>query len=420
MCGFSVVWQYEKGKRSIMKRLWNAIRYSMWAFSAAWRYEDAFRPEAAREVREILDKAEAKIHAIRYSMRDFSAAWRHEDAFGSEDAFRPEAMREAREILDKAEAKIFEIAEKGTRSNEGFDHFKPLIADTIKRLDELCDQENPAEITGIPTGFIDIDRMTLGLQPGDLIIVGGRPSMGKTAFALNIAEHVAVRAKKAVGIFSMELGSAQLARRMLASYCRLDSQKLRTGRLSDDDWARMTVSLDALYQAPLYIDETDALNPIELCARARRLHQQCHGTLGLIIIDYIQLMSSTRQNENRATEISEISRSIKALAKELQVPIIALSQLSRKVEERNDKRPLISDLRDSDAIEQDADVIMMLYRDEYYKMEESQHKGLAGLAEVIICKQKDGPTGSVMLTFLPEYARFENFAQFELRFEESA
>jgi len=315
------------------------------------------------------------------------------------------AGREAREILDEAEAKIFEIAEKGTRGKEAFEHIKPLIAETIKRLDELSAQEHVEEITGSPTGFIDIDRMTAGLQPGDLIIVAGRPSMGKTAFALNVAENVATRAGKAVGIFSMEMGSAQLAQRMLASFCRLDSQKLRTGRLSDDEWARLAVSVDALYQSPLYIDESGGLNPIELRARARRLHRQCGGELGLIVIDYIQLMSSSRHNENRATEISEISRSIKALAKELHVPIIALSQLSRKVEERNDKRPLMSDLRESGAIEQDADVIMMLYRDEYYKKEESQYKGLA---EVIIGKQRNGPTGSVILTFLGEYTRFEN------------
>ncbi|MDR0233531.1 MAG: replicative DNA helicase [Zoogloeaceae bacterium] len=318
------------------------------------------------------------------------------------------AGREAREILDEAEARIFEIAEKGARGNDGFDHIKPLINETIMRLDELSARDHIEEITGIPTGFIDIDRMTTGLQPGDLIVVAGRPSMGKTAFALNIAEHVAARAGKAVGIFSMEMGSAQLAQRMLASFCRLDSQKLRTGRLNDDEWARLTVSLEALYEAPLYIDETGSLNPIELRARARRLYRQCHNELGLIVIDYIQLMSSARQNENRATEISEISRSIKALAKELQVPIIALSQLSRKVEERNDKRPLMSDLRESGAIEQDADIIMMLYRDEYYKKEESQHKGLA---EVIIGKQRNGPTGAVMLTFLGEYTRFENAAR---------
>ncbi|MCL2075954.1 MAG: replicative DNA helicase [Betaproteobacteria bacterium] len=345
----------------------------------------------------------AEIVRERAVLRQLIAA--ADDIAGS--ALNP-AGREARQILDEAEAKIFEIAEKGMRSSEGFDHIKPLIADTIRRLDELSAQEDIEEVTGIPTGFIDIDRMTTGLQPGDLIIVAGRPSMGKTAFALNIAEHVAARVGKAVGVFSMEMGSAQLAQRMLASYCRLDSQKLRTGRLSDDDWARLTTSLDALYQAPLYIDETGALNPIELRARARRLHRQCQGKLGLIIIDYMQLMNSTRQNENRATELSEISRSIKALAKELRVPIIALSQLSRKVEERNDKRPLMSDLRESGAIEQDADVIMMLYRDEYYRKEESQQKGLA---EIIIGKQRNGPTGSVILTFLGEYTRFENSAQ---------
>jgi replicative DNA helicase len=314
--------------------------------------------------------------------------------------------RDAKEILDEAESKIFEIAEKGARVNEGFVHINPLLDQVIGRLQDLCDRDNPDDITGVPTGFIDLDERTSGLQAGDLIVVAGRPSMGKTAFALNIAENVAIHSGLPVGVFSMEMGGTQLAMRMLASCGRLDSQRLRTGRLGDEEWGKVTVSLGKLHEAPLYIDETGGLNPIELRARARRLHRQC-GKLGLLVIDYIQLMNSARQNENRATEVSEISRSIKALAKELQVPIIALSQLSRKVEERTDKRPLMSDLRESGAIEQDADVIMMLYRDEYYKPE-TQDKGIA---EVIIGKQRNGPTGTVRLAFLGEYTRFENLAQ---------
>jgi replicative DNA helicase len=229
--------------------------------------------------------------------------------------------------------------------------------------------------------------------------------MGKTAFALNIAENVAIQANKPVGIFSMEMGGTQLAMRLLTSIGRLDSKRVQTGRLNDDEWNRLTMALGRLHEAPIYIDETGGLNPVDLRARARRLHRQC-GHLGLIVVDYIQLMVSVRQNENRATEVSEISRSIKALAKELQVPIVALSQLSRKVEERTDKRPLMSDLRESGALEQDADVILMLSREEYYKPE-TENKGVA---EVIIGKQRNGPTGTINLAFLGEYTRFENLA----------
>ncbi|GHT91251.1 replicative DNA helicase [Betaproteobacteria bacterium] len=313
--------------------------------------------------------------------------------------------RDVNELLDEAEKKILEIAKKGMRASD-FVHINPLLGKVMDRLQDLCDRDNPDEITGVPTGFIDLDQKTSGLQGGDLIIVAGRPSMGKTAFALNIAENVAVHSGLPVGVFSMEMGGEQLAMRMLASCGRLDSQRLRTGRLNDEEWGKVTVSLGKLHEAPLYIDETGGLNPFELRSRARNLERLC-GKLGLIVIDYIQLMSSARQNENRATEVSEISRSIKALAKELNVPIIALSQLSRKVEERTDKRPMMSDLRESGAIEQDADVIIMLYRDEYYKPE-TQEKGIA---EVIIGKQRNGPTGTVRLAFLGEYTRFENLAQ---------
>ncbi len=317
------------------------------------------------------------------------------------------AGRDAKTLLDQAEAKVFEIAEAGARSNQGFVAIQPLLGQVVDRIQELYEQENPSEVTGVPTGFADLDKMTSGLQPGDMIVVAGRPSMGKTAFALNIAEHVGVDLGLPVAIFSLEMSGPQLAMRFLSSVGRLDASRIRTGRLNDDEWDKMTVALGKLHGAPIHIDETGALNVTDLRARARRLARQFGGKLGLIVIDYIQLMTSTRDNENRATEISEISRSIKALAKELQVPVIALSQLSRKVEERNDKRPLMSDLRESGAIEQDADIILMMYREEYYKPD-TQEKGTA---EVIIGKHRNGPTGTVRLTFLGEYTRFQSFAQ---------
>jgi len=317
------------------------------------------------------------------------------------------AGRDAKVLLDQAEAKVFEIAEAGARSSQGFVAIQPLLGQVVDRIQELYEQENPSDVTGVPTGFADLDKMTSGLQPGDMIVVAGRPSMGKTAFALNIAEHVGVDLGLPVAIFSLEMSGPQLAMRFLSSVGRLDAHRIRTGRLNDDEWDKMTVALGKLHGAPIHIDETGALNVTDLRARARRLARQFGGKLGLIVIDYLQLMTSTRDNENRATEISEISRSIKALAKELQVPVIALSQLSRKVEERNDKRPLMSDLRESGAIEQDADIILMMYREEYYKPD-TQEKGTA---EVIIGKHRNGPTGTVRLTFLGEYTRFQSFAQ---------
>jgi replicative DNA helicase len=315
------------------------------------------------------------------------------------------AGRDVKTLLDEAEQKIFRIAEAGNRSNAGFVAIQPLLGEVVERMETLLARDNQSDITGVATGFVDLDRMTSGLQPGDMIVVAGRPSMGKTAFALNIAEHVGVEQRLPVAIFSLEMSGPQLATRFLSSVGRIDQTKLRTGRLTDDEWDRMTVALGKLHEAPIHIDETGAINSTDLRARARRLHRQ-FGKLGLIIIDYLQLMSSNRDGENRATEISEISRSIKALAKELQVPIIALSQLSRKVEERTDKRPLMSDLRESGAIEQDADIILMMYREEYYKPD-TQDKGTA---EAIIGKHRNGPVGTVRLTFLGEYTRFENHA----------
>jgi replicative DNA helicase len=323
----------------------------------------------------------------------------------SQSAFSPMG-RDAKTLLDEAEAKVMAIAEAGNRNQGGFRHINPLLNEVVDRIQELHDRDDPSEITGVPTGFFDLDDKTSGLQAGDLIIVAGRPSMGKTAFALNIAEHVAVDVGLPVAVFSMEMGGAQLAMRMLSSIGRLDSHRVRTGRLTDDEWSRLSFALGKMHEKPLYIDESGALNPIDLRGRARRLHRQC-GKLGLIVVDYLQLMTTTRQGENRATEVSDISRSLKSLARELEVPVIALSQLSRKVEERNDKRPLMSDLRESGAIEQDADVIMMMYREDYYKPD-TQDKGTA---EVIIGKQRNGPTGTVRLAFLGEYTRFENLAR---------
>lgn len=323
----------------------------------------------------------------------------------ADSAYAP-AGRSASQLLDEAEARIFEIAESGSRNNQGFQEIQPLLRQAVERIDELYHRDNPSEVTGIPTGYTDLDRMTSGLQPGDLIIVAGRPSMGKTAFSLNIAEHVALDAGLPVAVFSMEMGAQQLVMRMIGSVGRLDQHKLRIGQLKDDDWQRLTYALGKLNDAPFYIDETPALNALEVRARARRLMRQCGGKMGLIVIDYLQLMSSTSQGENRATEISEISRSLKALAKELNCPVIALSQLNRSLEQRPNKRPVMSDLRESGAIEQDADVILFIYRDEVYNPD-SQDKGKA---EIIIGKQRNGPIGMVPLAFLGEHTRFENLA----------
>ncbi len=321
-------------------------------------------------------------------------------------AFNP-LGRDPKQLLDEAEAKVFAIAESGFRHQSGFQHINPLLTQVVERIQELHDRDNPSDITGVPTGYHDLDARTSGLQPGDLLIVAGRPSMGKTSFALNMAEHVAIEVGLPVAVFSMEMGGAQLAMRMLSSVGRLDAHRVRTGRLTDDEWSRLSFALGKMHEAPLYIDETPALNPIDLRARARRLHRQC-GKLGLIVIDYLQLMSSANQGggENRATEISEISRSLKGLAKELSVPVIALSQLNRSLEQRPNKRPVMSDLRESGAIEQDADVIMFIYRDEVYNPDTPDK----GSAEIIIGKQRNGPIGMVRLTFMGEYTRFENFA----------
>ena len=322
----------------------------------------------------------------------------------AESAFNP-LGRSAKTVLDEAEAKVLHIAEQGARGGQHFQEVGKLLVSVVERIETLYNRDDPSDVTGIATGFTDLDKKTAGFQPGDLIIIAGRPAMGTTSLALNIGEHVALDAKKPVAVFSMEMGGSQLALRLIGSVGRLDQHKLRTGRLASEDWDKLSNALGRLNEAPILIDETPALNAIELRSRARRLAKQ-YGGLGLVIVDYLQLMQATSQGENRATELSEISRSMKALAKELQVPVVALSQLNRSLEQRTDKRPVMSDLRESGALEQDADVILFIYRDEVYNPD-SKDKGSA---EIIISKQRNGPTGTVHLTFLGEFTRFENAA----------
>ena len=319
------------------------------------------------------------------------------------NAFNPQG-RPVDKILDEAEQKIFNIGEEGSRHKQGFQSMDTLVIELMDRVQEMAD--NPNDITGVPTGFYDLDRMTSGLQAGDLVVLAARPSMGKTAFAVNIAEHVALNEGLPVAIFSMEMGASQLAVRVVGSIGRIDQGHLRTGKLSDEEWPRLADAIDRLRTVSLHIDETPGLTPSELRANARRLARQC-GKLGLIVVDYLQLMSgSTTGGDNRATELGEISRGLKMLAKELQCPVIALSQLNRSVEQRTDKRPMMSDLRESGAIEQDADIIMFIYRDDYYNKESKD----PGIAEIIIGKQRNGPIGHVRLTFQGSSTRFLNFS----------
>jgi replicative DNA helicase len=320
------------------------------------------------------------------------------------NAFNPQGKTVAK-ILDEAEQKIFNIGEEGSRMKQGFQGMDTLVVDLLDRVQEMS--ENPNDITGVPTGFYDLDRMTAGFQAGDMIVLAARPSMGKTALAINIAEHVALNEGLPVAVFSMEMGAAQLAVRIVGSIGRINQGHLRTGKLTDDEWPRLIEAIEKLRNISLHIDETPGLTPGELRANARRLARQC-GKLGLIVVDYLQLMSgsSSSSGENRATELGEISRGLKMLAKELQCPVIALSQLNRSVEQRTDKRPMMSDLRESGAIEQDADIIMFIYRDEYYNKDSKE----PGVAEVIIGKQRNGPTGTVKLAFMNQLTRFESLA----------
>lgn len=316
-------------------------------------------------------------------------------------AYRPEG-RPIAELVDEAERRVFEIAERGQRRGSGFVRLNEVLKSTIDRLDSL--HQSQGALTGLPTGFTLLDEYTSGLQGGDLIIIAGRPSMGKTTLALNIAENAALGAGKSAAVFSMEMSVEQLAFRMVASLGRVDQSHLRNGRFGDDDWPRIHGAIQQMAEAPIYIDDTPSMTPTEVRARARRLQRE--RGLDLIVIDYLQLMRVAGSAENRATEISEISRSLKGLARELRVPVIALSQLNRSVESRTDKKPVMSDLRESGAIEQDADLILFIYRDEVYN-HDSPRKGIA---DINVAKQRNGPTGEFPLTFLGKFTKFENYA----------
>ncbi|MGI9212149.1 MAG: replicative DNA helicase [Methylococcaceae bacterium] len=318
----------------------------------------------------------------------------------ADSAFNPEG-RDLAQLLEEAEQKVFNIADQRRKGGSGFIPMRELLSRTMERIDTLYNMDS--HITGAATGFTDLDDKTSGLQRSDLIIVAGRPSMGKTTFAMNIAEHVAISSQQPVAVFSMEMPGEQLAMRMMSSLGRIDQHRVRTGKLEDDEWPRMTSAVNILSGTQFFIDDSGGLTPTEVRARCRRLARE-QGPLGLVVLDYLQLMKCPG-SENRVNEISEISRSLKALAREMNVPVIALSQLNRSLESRPNKRPLMSDLRESGALEQDADVIMFIYRDEVYNPESTDK----GIAEIIIGKQRNGPIGTVRLTFLGQYTRFENF-----------
>ena len=352
----------------------------------------------------------ANIVAYAEIVRDKSVLRQLIDA-GTEiagDGFQPEG-RSTQEILEGAELKVFRIAESGARGRKGFVAMRAAVKEAFQILHQRY--ESKGSVTGLATGFTDLDELTAGLQPSDLIIVAARPSMGKTALAVNMAEYAAIKAKKAVAIFSMEMSATQLAFRLISSLGRINQQHLRTGDIQEEEWPRVTSAITLLSDAKIFIDDTPALSPSELRARARRLKRE--HDLGLIVIDYLQLMEVPGNKENRATEISEISRGLKALAKELNIPVIALSQLNRSLEQRTDKRPVMSDLRESGAIEQDADVILFIYREEVYDKESPKK----GTAEIIVGKQRNGPIGVVNLTFLGQYTKFENFSSDRAAYE---
>lgn len=317
------------------------------------------------------------------------------------DAFNPPNGQSIVDMLDIAERKVFSIAEQSSRG-EGPQNIKSLLTEAVDRIDHLYRSESA--LIGVSTGYHDLDEMTSGLQASDLIIIAGRPSMGKTAFAMNLVEHAAVHEKRAVLVFSMEMSGSSLAMRLMSSLGKIDQHKVRTGKLEEHDWENLTEALGKLSEAPIFIDDTPALSPAEVRSRARRVARE--HNLGMIVVDYLQLMQMPGYSDNRTLEISTISRSLKALAKELNVPVIALSQLNRGLEQRADKRPIMSDLRESGAIEQDADLIAFIYRDEVYN-EDTRDKGIA---EIIIAKQRNGPIGRVRLTFRGQFTRFENFA----------
>lgn len=319
----------------------------------------------------------------------------------AESAFAPEG-RPSDELLDLAEQEVFRIAEGRLREG-GPEKVPALLTRAVERIEKLYESRNP--ITGMPTGFDDLDKKTAGLQSSDLIIIAGRPSMGKTSLAMNMVEHALMEGEGAVLVFSMEMPSEQLVLRMLSSLGRINQTRLRTGDMHEDDWPRFTSAVSQLKDKELYIDDTPALTPNDLRTRARRVARESGG-LGLIVVDYLQLMRGSSKSENRTNEISEISRSLKAIAKELKCPLIAISQLNRALENRPNKRPLMADLRESGAIEQDADLILFIYRDEIYN-EDSEDKGIA---EIIISKQRNGPIGSIRLSFIANLTKFENLA----------
>ncbi|WP_448548185.1 replicative DNA helicase [Thalassotalea fusca] len=313
--------------------------------------------------------------------------------------------RTSADLLDFAETKVFQIAEKRASKSEGPENIHSVLEKTVDRIEKLYQQPHDG-VTGVSTGFSDLDKMTAGLQPSDLIIVAARPSMGKTTFAMNLAENAAMTADKPALIFSLEMPSEQIMMRMLASLGRIDQTKIRTGQLGDEDWARLSSTMGLLIEkGKMFIDDAAGLTPTEVRSRARRIARD-HGGISLIMVDYLQLMRAPQFADNRTLEIAEISRSLKALAKELEVPVVALSQLNRSLEQRADKRPVNSDLRESGSIEQDADLIMFIYRDEVYH-DDSEFKGMA---EIIIGKQRNGPIGRVPLTFQGQFSRFDNYA----------
>jgi replicative DNA helicase len=321
------------------------------------------------------------------------------------DGFQP-GSRDIVEILDSAEQKIFGIAESGSRGKKNVVPLRDAMREAFQVLQDRY--ENQGAVTGVPTGFVELDKLTSGFQKSDLIIVAGRPAMGKTTLALNMVEYAALKTKKAVAVFSMEMSSSQLAFRLLSSIGRVNATRLRTGQLEDEDWSRVTMAIKMLSEAKIFIDDRGGLSPAEIRDSSRRLKRE--HDIGLIVVDYLQLMQVPGKNENRTNEISEISRSLKALAKELDVPVIALSQLNRGLESRTDKRPVMSDLRESGAIEQDADIIIFIYREDYYEKDKCREER-KGLAEIIVAKQRNGPTDSVDLRFFGEYTRFDNLAR---------
>jgi replicative DNA helicase len=318
------------------------------------------------------------------------------------------AGRDVAEVIDQAEALIFEVAQDNVRSGSGIVSIRPVLSTVMDRLQELADREDQSAITGMTTSLTDLDSITGGLQDTDLIVVAGRPGMGKTTLAVNMAEHIAIVERKPVAIFTMEMPQTQLAMRMLSSIGRIEHDRLRSGLLTEDEWSQLTYAFGLLHDAPIFIDETPAVTPSMIRTRCRRLTRE-HGKLGLVVIDYLQLMASdrsARSNQLRSEELSDISRAIKALAKELRCPVVALSQLNRSLEQRPNKRPIPSDLRESGAIEQDADLIAFVYRDEVYNPDSPDR----GMAEVIIGKHRNGPLGTVRCAFRGNYSRFENYA----------